>query len=287
MNKPEEIQFFLKKLKALSFILQFINIGSMIIAFAILKTPLWANALLFILYLALVKNPFINLIPQISTIIAFIKAIQQPATTASIIYWVFLLLQIGMFTWWVILKKSNSAIRQKAKKEDDAPAYITKEDYGRVILSHFILTSGNNCIDLFESLGKEPTFADYLQYLQYLLYLSQKILEEKYSPSDVAVIIDATINGLIDLIDDFPPEKKSEGKDMLRGFYTELTDLLKNSCKFIHLKITYEKMADFFLEDCLIENTLQNHLSVYTNFSQFATYHAQDIIPDENTIVLT
>ena len=176
--------------------------------------------------------------------------------------------------------------RQKTKK-DDAPAYITKEDYGRVILSHFILTSGNNCIDLFESLGKEPTFADYLQYLQYLLYLSQKILEEKYSPSDVAVIIDATINGLIDLIDDFPPEKKSEGKDMLRGFYTELTDLLKNSCKFIHLKITYEKMADFFLEDCLIENTLQNHLSVYTDFSQFATYHAQDIIPDENTIVLT
>ena len=122
---------------------------------------------------------------------------------------------------------------------------ITKNAYGKVILSKFILNSGENYFDLMKEFDLELDFANYLFYLQYLLYVAHKILRLKYSLSDTSVIVNSSIDGIIDLLDDIDFNSKPQLKETFRKCYW---DFFNDNDINIFVENDMHKLADLFLE---------------------------------------
>ena len=161
---------------------------------------------------------------------------------------------------------------------------LSKEAYGEVILSRFILTSGNRFFELSQDLdlNEENQSYSYFCFLQYLLYLSQKILEQKYPISDVSITIDSAINGIVDLLDSVKLDDKSEVKTLMKNHYL---DFLVEESINIFEEIGMHELVNLFEENLEIEHSFQSHFRIFTEFTLFIKYHAGDILNDKIELV--
>lgn len=168
---------------------------------------------------------------------------------------------------------------KKKKKE------ISKEQFGERVLSRMLLLSAKKSPDLFEELGVEMSFTNYLLYLQYHLFLAEKTLELRYPASVIRVIADSTINGLIDFMDSVPAGQKSECKKLLKEMYAEVKDYAQEICSDIGSERGLKTLADTFIEDCGANKGLLSNVLVFTHFSEFVIHHTSDILNDEIVII--
>lgn len=168
---------------------------------------------------------------------------------------------------------------RKKKKE------ISKELFGERVLSKMLLISAQNSPGLFEELGIEMTFTHYLLYLEYLLFLSKKILSQRYTTTDINRIINATIYGLIDLMDNVPSDKKDEVKRLFWSMYTVFDEMSEEICRDIGSERGIRNLADSFLESCGKEKCLFGHMTLFVHLSGFVIHHTNDILNDEIVLV--
>ena len=164
----------------------------------------------------------------------------------------------------------------KKKKQE-----ISKELFGERVLSRMLLTTAKQSPDLFEELGVEMTFTHYLLYLEYLLFLSKKILSQRYSVSGVNRIINATIYGLIDFMDNVPANKKDEVKSVFWSMYNDFEKMSEEICGDISSERGLQNLADSFLVSCGKEKCLFGHMAVFAHLSGFVIHHTSDILNDE------
>ncbi len=164
----------------------------------------------------------------------------------------------------------------KKKKQE-----ISKELFGERILSRMLLTTAKQSPDLFEELGVEMTFTHYLLYLEYLLFLSKKILSQRYSATGVSRIINATIYGLIDFMDNVPANKKDEVKSLFWSMYNEFERMSEEICEDIGSERGLRNLADSFLVSCGKEKCLFGHMTVFSHLSGFVIHHTSDILNNE------
>lgn len=158
---------------------------------------------------------------------------------------------------------------------------ISMEAFGERILSKFILTSGDRFFELAEDLNKNDFF-DYLLYIQYLLYISQKILELKYTQNDVKRIINASINGIVDLFDTIDSSMKLEFKKHFKEGYIELFDDINLD---IFKEELMHELVTYFENDLNLEPNALNHQLIFVDFTLFIKYHASDILNDDIILV--
>ena len=168
---------------------------------------------------------------------------------------------------------------KKKKKE------ISKEMFGERILSRMLLTTAKQSPDLYEELGVEMTFTHYLFYLEYLLFLSKKILSQRYSASGVNRIINATIYGLIDFMDNVPAAKKDEVKSLFWAMYADFDKMSEEICKDISSERDLRNLAHSFLSGCGKEKDFSGHMMVFAHLSSFIIHHSKDILTDEIEIL--
>lgn len=174
--------------------------------------------------------------------------------------------------------KINKPI-QKEQKE------ISKELFGERILSRMLLKSAEKCPGLFNELGIDMELVHYLLYLEYLLFLSKKILEQRYSNTDVGVITYSAINGLIDFMDNVPTYKKDKVKKVFEKMYAEFEIYSEQICGDIGSEKCLKNLTTSFLSALGINNGLLEHTRVFTELSGFIVYHTNDILNDEIVII--
>lgn len=168
----------------------------------------------------------------------------------------------------------------KKKKQE-----ISKEMFGEKILSRMLLTTAKQSPDLFEELGVEMTFTHYLLYLEYLLFLSKKILAQRYPATGVARIINATIYGLIDYMDNVPADKKDEVKSLFRSMYNDFDRMSEEICNDIGSERGLRNLADSFIVSCGKEKCTFGHMTVFTHLSGFVIHHTSDILNDDIVVL--
>ena len=162
---------------------------------------------------------------------------------------------------------------------------ISKEAFGERVLSRMLLTTAKQSPDVFEELGVEMTFTHYLLYLEYLLFLSKKILSQRYSVVGVSRIINATIYGLVDFMDNVPSNKKDEVKHLFWSMYNEFEKMSEEICEDIRSEQGLHNLADSFLVSCGIEKCFLGHMSVFIHLSGFVLHHTGDILNNEMVLL--
>ena len=193
------------------------------------------------------------------------------------------------FVIWIITKictffrksrEQNEAYKENytlPQRDDSGSPTLSKNDYGRIIVSHIVLMQGENFKEQAKKRGKWE-FTDYLTYLLYLVFLSSKILENQYPPSDTDQIIDSCISGIVDGLDIIAPSKKSSLEELVKGQYHTLVDYAEMD---IRSEDGLHELVNMLLEDIGCENDFQLHFSFYTEFALYITHHTSSILNDK------
>lgn len=168
---------------------------------------------------------------------------------------------------------------KKKKKE------ISKELFGERVLSRMLLTTADQSYSLFEELNVEMTFGNYMFCLEYLLFLTSKILEQQHTFTDVKIITQSAIDGLIIFMDTIPNEKKNEMTVLFREMYNEIEKYANEICGDIGSEQELKNLSKAFLEDCGLQNGMLENLHIFLFFSGFIIHHSSDILNDEIVII--
>ncbi len=155
---------------------------------------------------------------------------------------------------------------------------VSKKEFGELALSGMLLISAKKSPDLFEELNVEMKAIHYLIYLEYLLFIAEKILEQRFSSTEIEIIIDSTIDGLIKFMDILPDDKKEEANRKFREMYTESETYFEEICSDIGSENGLKNLASAFLEDCGIGKDLFAHMRVFAEFSTLIIYHSESIL---------
>ena len=160
---------------------------------------------------------------------------------------------------------------------------LSKELYGEVLLSHIILFNAQNFSEFAEDICVEDSFSNYLLYLIYHLYLTENILAQRYSSSDIQNIITSTIKGLSKNTNVVSPDKTDSFFIFLSELYEEVKVCSELLCINIFTEYGIKSLADCFIEDCGADKGAVNNLHVSVQFSSFIIHHTKSIFDCEVT----
>lgn len=170
---------------------------------------------------------------------------------------------------------------RKKRSNNKSLPILNKTDYGRIVVSYVVLMHGEE----FKKLSREYNkwgFVDYLTYLQYLTFLSQKILETRYAPEDVDLIIDACISGIVDGIDIILPNKKQDMKNVMKKQYQLLIEYADMDIGSEHGLHALVKM---FLDDIETDDSFNYRHTFFSDFALYISHHTDTILNSGITVV--
>ena len=150
---------------------------------------------------------------------------------------------------------------------------VDAHQYG-IILSEIILISGDSYPNFCKSIDIKEDYLEYLTYLEYFIYLSQKILEKKYSKEVVKIIIESSIESIVDCLNFI----KIESKDKYKNYMKEDYKLIKEENYDVFDENGLKELINQFETDFKLEQDPIIEINITAEFTGFIKYHFEDVL---------
>lgn len=150
---------------------------------------------------------------------------------------------------------------------------LSANDFGKY-LAGMILINADTYSGLCKSIEVKENYMNHLHYLEYLLYISQCLLEKDYKNDTIKVIIDSSIDTIIESVNFIEGNSNSSIKKELKDYYKSIEKRNYN----IFNEDGINKLVKLYELDLKLEADIITEQYIFLEFSNYISYCAKEII---------